>query len=142
MQEKVLVKKSNSIQQRQSSGFLIQQLCLSHFSVVPASLAHDAFHYYLSQAIGGFISCKLMQHTASKFSIFLFIQTSHVLDGMPSCCVLSQRLRDMLRKERWAGLGRNGPHSTCVTPTRRLPLFKLFEAALIPAFRIKPMKKG
>lgn len=87
MREKALEEEStplNPIRRRQSSSFiLMRQLWLfteSHFSAVPASLAHGAFHYYLSQAIGGFISCKLMQHAASKFSIFfyLFIQNSHV----------------------------------------------------------------
>lgn len=91
----------------------------SYFSDVPASLVHDVFHYYLFQAIGGFISCRLMQHAASKFSRLLFIQNSRVLDDMPSCHVLSQQT---CWKKRWVGLGRNGPHSTCATPTRRLYL--------------------
>lgn len=119
----------------------------SHFSDLPASLAHDVFHYYLSQAIGGLISWRLMQHAASKISCFLFIHNSHVLDGMPGCHVLSQRLTDTLSErgrekrevgwsaEKWASFHLCHPHQTSAS-------LQLFEASLIPAFRIKPMKKG
>lgn len=110
----------------------------SYFSDVPASLVHDVFHYYLFQAIGGFISCRLMQHAASKFSRLLFIQNSRVLDDMPSCHVLSQQT--CWKKEvgwsgeKWASFHLCHPHQASVSA-------QLFEASLIPALRIKPMKK-
>lgn len=87
-----------------------------------------------------------MQHTASKISCFLFIHNSHVLDGMPGCHVLSQRLTDTLSErgrekrevgwsaEKWASFHLCHPHQTSAS-------LQLFEASLIPAFRIKPVKK-
>lgn len=49
----------------------------SHLSDLPASLASDVFHYNLSQSIGGFISCRLMQQTAPELCRISFIRDKH-----------------------------------------------------------------
>lgn len=95
------------------------------------------FIIILSQPIGGFISRRLMQHAASKFSSVSFIQNRHVLDGLPSCRVISLQLREMLRKERWAVPAEKRASFHLCDPHQTSDALQLFEASLIPAFRIE-----
>lgn len=70
-----------------------------------ASLAHDVFDYYLSQSVGGIISCRPMQHIVSKFrSIYLYTVVCYA--HLPHSPSAAQKLQT---EDMWDGLRRTGP---------------------------------